>query len=465
MPRWIEHAVWWHLHPLTFLGAEPEAPPAGSPPVPRLRALEPWLSYLVELGCNGLALGPVFASTSHGYDTVDHGLVDPRLGTEEDLRWLLDACHERGVRVLLDGVFNHVGRGFWAFRDVLARGQESEFASWFRLDFDEPGPDGFAYAAFEGHRHLVTLAHETPAVAEYVAGVMGRWLEVGADGWRLDAAYAVPLRFWRDVAGRVRARHPEAWLVGEVIHGDYPRWATEGGLDSVTQYELWKAIWSSLNDRNLFELAWALDRHNRWLADLAPLTFVGNHDVTRLASRVDDGRHLGHALAILFTLGGVPSVYAGDEQGFQGVKGSGPQADAPLRPAFPAGPAGLAAHGWPLYRLHQHLIGMRRRHQWLHRARTRVLDLANRRLAYRVAAPAPDPTAGLIVLLNLDDRPHDFAVDVGAAAVVAASEPGRGASTLVPAHGWAVLDPGPAPRDQGDPIEQPDREDQAARRA
>jgi glycosidase len=334
MTTWSEHTIWWQLHPISFTGAEPAALPAGAPAAHRLGRIEAWLDYLVELGCNGLALGPIFASESHGYDTVDHFRIDPRLGSSADFDHLVRACRERGIRLLLDGVFNHVGRGFPAFQDVLARGAASSYASWFRLDFEAGGPDGFGYADFEGHRGLVALNHGEPAVQDYVAGVLGHWLERGADGWRLDAAYAVPLAFWRTVTGRVRRDHPQAWFAGELIHGDFVAAIREGGLDSVTQYELWKAIWSSLNDGNFFELAWALDRHDSFAAAFRPLTFVGNHDVTRLASKLADPRHFAHALVILLTVAGTPSIYAGDEQAFRGVKYERADGDAEIRPAF-----------------------------------------------------------------------------------------------------------------------------------
>jgi cyclomaltodextrinase len=436
---WPDHVIWWQLHPMSFLGA-PAANVAPSAVEHRLARLEPWLDYLVGLGCNGLALGPIFASESHGYDTLDHYRIDPRLGDDEDFARLVEQCRARGVRLLLDGVFSHVGRGFPHFRDVLAHGRASRYAAWFRLDFDSPGDsgDGFGYASFEGHRSLVALNHAEPEVMEYVTDVMSHWLDRGADGWRLDAAYAVPRPFWRAVTERVRRNHPRAWFVGELIHGDYAAAVTEGGLGSVTQYELWKGIWSSLNDGNFFELAWALRRHEGYCEVMRPLTFVGNHDVTRIATRLEDVRHLTHALAVLFTTSGIPSVYAGDEQAFRGVKYERANGDEEIRPAFPPeGPAGLAPYGRDVYRLHQDLIGLRRRHPWLVGARTEVLHLANLSLAYRVTGPGGG--LGLVVLLNVADEPVSFSLDLIGATRLLGS--GDAAEERVAAHGWSILEP------------------------
>jgi cyclomaltodextrinase len=292
MSRWAEHAVWWHVYPLGFTGA------LHAEPGHRLGRLVDWLDYAVDLGASGLQLGPIFASETHGYDTIDHLRIDPRLGDDADFDKLVAACRERGLHLLLDGVFNHVGRAFPAP------------AHWLRRTGPGPGD----VAVFEGHDGLVALNHDEPEVLDHVVRVMEHWLRRGASGWRLDAAYAVPAEFWRAALDRVRPGHPDAWFTGELIHGDYAAYLRASGLDSITQYQLWKAIWSSLNDRNFFELAWALEGHNDVLGAGLPLTFVGNHDVTRLATRLTDERHLGHALALLFTTGGAPSVYYGDEQ-------------------------------------------------------------------------------------------------------------------------------------------------------
>ena len=222
----------------------------------------------------------------------------------------------------------------------------------------------------------------------YVIEVMTHWLGRGAGGWRLDAAYAVPPSFWAKAVPAVREAFPDAWFLGEMIHGDYAAYAAEAGLDSITQYEVWKAIWSSLNDRNFFELDHALGRHNAFLDGELAQTFVGNHDVTRLATILNDDRHFSHALAVLFCVGGVPSVYYGDEQGFRGLKEDREGGDDAIRPAFPAAPAGLLPDGWRYYRLHQRLIGFRRRHPWLVRARTAAEHLEPSAMALRLRGEA-----------------------------------------------------------------------------
>lgn len=292
-----------------------------STPVAAARRL---VDHAIELGASGIALGPIFASRTHGYDTTDHYRIDPRLGDDADFDHLVAEAHRRGLRVLLDGVFNHVGVDFPRHREAA---EDDAAARWFR---GRPG----RFHTFEGHDGLITLNHDNPAVADYTVEVMAHWLGRGADGWRLDAAYAVPQHFWASTLPRVRERYPDAWFVGELIHGDYAAVVEAATFDSATQYELWKAIWSSLNDGNFFELDWALQRHNDFLSRFPPLTFIGNHDVTRIASQLDNPAHVAHALVLLLTIGGVPSVYAGDELGFRGVKEERFGGDDAVRPEF-----------------------------------------------------------------------------------------------------------------------------------
>jgi cyclomaltodextrinase / maltogenic alpha-amylase / neopullulanase len=432
-PDWVAHAIWWQIYPLGFVGAYP-AEQAPEPDEHRLRRVVAWLDHAVELGASGLALGPVFASRTHGYDTTDHYRIDPRLGDDADFDLLIDQAHQRGLRVLLDGVFNHVGTEFPQYLAALDGDQQA--AGWFR---GRPG----RFGTFEGHDDLIAFDHRNPAVADYVADVMSHWLGRGADGWRLDAAYAVPERFWADVLPRVRAAHPQAWFVGEVIHGDYPAMVSGAGFDSVTQYELWKAIWSGLNDGNFHELDHALKRHNEFLDAFAPLTFIGNHDVTRIASQLTNPAHPAQALVILMTTGGVPSVYAGDELGFHGVKEERFGGDDAVRPEFGSPPLPVDAAGAEMFSLHQYLIGLRRRHPWLHTARTRPLLLDNRRYVYETRCGDD----ALIVALNIGDEPvqvqlADLGGDRGVVIAGSGAPPEEQISAIaVPPQGWLILRP------------------------
>ena len=431
-PDWVEHVIWWQLYPLGFVGAHP-ADPAPTADEHRLLRIVDWLDHALELGASGLALGPVFASRTHGYDTTDHFRLDPRLGNEADFDRLVSEARSKGLRVLLDGVFNHVGTDFPRFRDAAGGGD----TSWFR----PVGPGHFA--TFEGHDGLIALDHSHPEVIDYTVEVMCHWLGRGADGWRLDAAYAVPDRFWAQVLPRVRDKFPHAWFVAEVIHGDYGTHVRHAGFDSVTQYELWKSIWSSLNDGNFHELDWTLTRHNELLDTFVPMTFIGNHDVTRIASQLENPAHVEQALAILLTTGGTPSIYAGDESAYRGVKEERFGGDDAVRPEFRSPHEGVGEHGHQVFRAHQHLIGLRRRNPWLHTARTTPLHVTNRGYVY-VTRRGDD---ALVVALNVDDKPMPVSLaDSGftAAEVVAGSGAPPAevvADPVVPAHGWLVLAP------------------------
>ncbi len=443
-PAWVRHVIWWQVYPLGFVAAEQQRGVLEDPVRHRLPQLTAWLDHVIELGASGVALGPVFESETHGYDTTDHYRIDPRLGDDQDMDALISAAADRGIRVLFDGVFNHLGRSHPAFQAVLADGPWAPTASWFRLRWPN-GPAAWTpgtepdYDDFEGHHHLVALNHASPAVVDYVTHVMNHWLDRGVAGWRLDAAYAVPASFWAQVADRVRARHPDAYLLGEAIQGDYAATVTEGHLDAVTQYELWKAIWSSLNDHNFYELAHALRRHDVFLETFVPNTFLGNHDVTRIASRLNDVTHLEHALAILATVGGTPSIYAGDEHAFRGIKEDRIGGDDAVRPAFPARPAGLTPTGLPTFHLHQQLLGLRRRHPWLHAARTALREVSNEQLSYVSSAgdqrlAVALSTASTTAAVPVPNARHVLA---GRADIVDA---GAGnAQVVLPAAGWAVL--------------------------
>ncbi len=372
----IDHAIWWHVYPLGACGAPIRG--ASGELEHRLRRLDGWLDYVIELGCSGLLLGPIFASSTHGYDTTDYFRIDPRLGDDDDFEHLMAECNRRGLSMVLDGVFNHVG----IHHPMVAEALNDPENSLIRLEQDA---DGVRTEDWEGHGDLANLDHSKPAVADLVTEVMLHWLRRGIAGWRLDVAYAVPSEFWREVTARVRKEFPDAIFIGEVIHGDYPGIAQAGTLDTATQYELWKAIWSSLKDENFFELAWTLKRHDEFSQENIMQTFVGNHDVSRIASLTGDaGAAL--AVAILMTTPGMPSIYYGDEQGFRAEKGTGEAADDPMRPPLPQSPADLVPNGEWLHRLHQDLIGLRRRNPWVTRGHLQVSENDQTSITYNVEA-------------------------------------------------------------------------------
>ena len=416
---WVKNAIWWHVYPLGFVGAQIRGDEALGPVRHRFAHLEGWLDYALELGASGIMLGPVFASESHGYDTVDHFRIDPRLGDLDDFDRFVVEAKSRGLRVCLDGVFNHVGKQFEQFRRVVEGGPDSPEAEWFDLSWPSDWRPGVepGYSRFEGHGPLVELDHRSDAVADHVVEVMKFWLGRGVDAWRLDAAYAMEPEFWARVLPRVREKYPKAWFVGEVIHGDYAAIVERSTMDSVTQYELWKAVWSSLKDSNFHELVHALGRHAMFMETFVPQTFVGNHDVTRI---VDSAGGPGQAVlgaTVLFTVPGIPSVYYGDEQGFTGVKEAAEWGDDAVRPSMPERPGELSDLGSRVYDAYRQLIAMRRRHPWLVRARVEVDEVTNTRLVYR-AVPDKGKAASrasdqvLTVTLDVSDEPSASVVDV-----------------------------------------------------
>jgi cyclomaltodextrinase len=392
-PPWIAGRTWYQMHALRATGAPDVNADVAGPPADEhaLRRLLPWLDHVAGLGCGGLLLTPVHESATHGYDTVDPFRLDPRLGDAADLDDLVAACHDRDLRLILDGVFNHVGRAFPPFADVLERGTSSSWCDWFRLDFEGDDGDGFAYKAFEGHRELVALNHRHPAVLDWAAEVCNHWLDRGVDGWRFDVAYAIPRAFLAELCRRVRDRHPDAFLFGEMIHGDYAGFVAESGLHAVTQYELHKASWSACNDANAFELAWALGRHGEMAERFVPVTFAGNHDVARLATLLTDpDRDLETVLRVLFAVPGIPCVYYGDEWGARGQKGTGPTADDAIRPRLDelVRDAGVED-------LHRRLIAFRRERPWLTDGHLEVTSVENQRLELLVRSRHGDDRQSL----------------------------------------------------------------------
>lgn len=391
---WPSTVIWWHVYPLGFVDAERNAVTEVTHRLPQLLN---WLDYVVELGANGLLLAPVFFAGSHGYDTLDHYRIDPRLGDDADFDELIAQARARGIRICLDGVFNHLARDHEIIRRAIAAGPGTEEGDWIRWS-DEGYPWNF-----EGHPRLVELNLANPAVAGFVGDVMIHWLDRGADAWRLDAAYAAGAPSWRPIIDRVRAAHPEVWVLGEVIHGPYQEFVIGSGVDSVTQYELWHLTWTALKDRNFFALDWALQHHREMLKVFRPQTFLSNHDVTRIATQLDDPRHLRLAVALLMLLPGVPSIYAGDEQGFTGEKQENAHGDDAVRPPFPESPGGLLPFGADLHDHYRAMIALRRRHPWLADADVTTSAVSNTSITIHLAGP----DQRLELRLNISDEPVD----------------------------------------------------------
>ncbi|MDR2703452.1 MAG: alpha-amylase [Cellulomonadaceae bacterium] len=395
--NWADNSIWWHVYPLGFCGAPIRPESNNSEPVSRLKRLTDYLDYAVELGVTGLLLGPIFKAQTHGYDTLDHYQIDPRLGTDQDFDDLITAANARGLHIVLDGVFSHVGVDHPWLQADLSTGPgvsdlfDIDFSSWETAGHGTP-------RVWEGHGSLARLNHASDTAVTFVAGVMRHWLGRGIAGWRLDAAYSVPQTFWTQVAALVRQDYPQAWLLGEVIHGDYSGFVAGSGVDTTTQYELWKAIWSALHDNNLFELDWAIRRHNELLDNFIPHTFIGNHDVTRIASKIGAEKAL-LAASILFTLGGIPSVYAGDEQAFLGVKENRLGGDDAVRPKFPSSPVDLRGDS-RTFDAYRDLIRLRRDRPWLATAKTTKLELTCTKLVYSTSATSGD--GRLDVEIDLD---------------------------------------------------------------
>ena len=236
----------------------------------------------------------------------------------------------------------------------------------------------------EGSDDLVRLNHASPDVVKLVGDVMTHWLARGIDGWRLDAAYAVDPQFWAQVLDRVRAEYPQALFVGEVIHTDLAR-VSAATVDSITAYELWKSTWSAINDRNFFELDWTMTRHDELLELVRPLTFVSNHDVTRIISKVGPQGAL-LALVVLATVGGMPSIYYGDEGGLPGIKYERPGGDDEVRPEMPAAPLDWQLPHPEIWQAHRALIALRRKHPWLVDARHEAVKVDSERYVYKMTA-------------------------------------------------------------------------------
>lgn len=336
MNLWIEDRVFYNIFTLGF--CDVLEPSRIYEEKNRLIKIEEWIPHLKKMSINAIYFGPVFESSYHGYDTRDYLNIDKRLGTNEDFKDLCKKLHENDIKIVLDGVFNHVGREFWAFKDIQKNGRNSKYCSWFSgLNFDSRSPmgDDFNYESWNGCYDLVKLNLWNRDVVEYLLHAVEFWIdEFDIDGLRLDAADKIIFDFFKELKIFTEKKKDNFWLMGEIIHGDYNRWANKDSLDSVTNYECYKGIYLSHNDKNYFEIAYSLNRmfgNGGIYKDLCLYNFVDNHDVNRLASTLKVQEYLFNVYTILYTMPGVPSIYYGSEYGIKAVKGD--KTDLPLRPS------------------------------------------------------------------------------------------------------------------------------------
>ena len=402
---WAYNETFYQIYPIGFCGA-----PVHNDGVPAHRILKigDWAEYLGNLGIGSIILNPIFESDNHGYDTRDFRKIDCRLGTNEDFSEVCKKLHSQNVKVILDGVFNHVGRGFWAFRDVQEKKWDSPYKDWFHISFDGNScyNDGFWYEGWEGHFELVKLNLQNPAVVDYLLDCVKLWIEdFGIDGLRLDVAYCLDHNFMKRLRSFCESIKPGFALIGEVLFGDYNLIVNDEMLHSCTNYECYKGIYSSFNSMNLFEIAHSLNRQfgpEQWCIYRGKhlMTFVDNHDVNRLGSTLRQLEHLNNCYTILFTMPGIPSIYYGSEVGMSGIKANG--SDAGLRPC-------LSLEDVQSNELSEHIARLARIHKSqpaLHELNYEQVCVRNKQLVYKRSAADQI----IFTALNLDKEAYDISI-------------------------------------------------------
>lgn len=330
--EWYNKSCFYHIYPLGYCD-ELSPNDYQSSPTGKIKSVIEQIPKIKSMGFNAVYFGPVFESVKHGYDTVDYRIIDRRLGTNADFAEVCSALHENGIKVIVDGVFNHVGRDFWAFRDVREKRWDSKYKDWFHLrDGNSNYNDGFYYEGWEGYYDLVKLNLYNPEVREHIKECISGWVkEFGIDGLRLDVAYCLDENFLKELRRHCKGTSEDFWLMGETLHGDYNKWANPDMLDSVTNYECYKGLFSSFNDMNMFEIAYSMNRQfgsENWCIYRGKhlYCFLDNHDVSRIATILKNKKHLSPVYTLLFTMPGVPAVYYGSEYGWEGDKKDGDDA-------------------------------------------------------------------------------------------------------------------------------------------
>lgn len=405
---WYNEAIFYHIYPLGLTGAPKHND--YSAPVSRLNTLLPWIDHIREIGCTALYIGPLFESVGHGYETTDYKKLDSRLGTNEDLKNFVAACHEKEIKVIFDGVFNHTGRDFFAFKDIQQNREHSRYLNWYcNVNFggNTEYNDGFSYENWGGYNLLVKLNQRNPEVQNYICDVIRFWVsEFDVDGIRLDAADVLDFDFMRALRRTAAEVKEDFWLMGEVIHGDYSRWVNGETLHSVTNYALHKALYSGHNDHNYFEIAHTV-KYLQNMGNLDLYNFVDNHDVERIYTKLSNKAHFVPVHVLLYTLPGVPSIYYGSEFGIEGKKEK--FSDDSLRPALDIKDYADAVQKNPCTALIAALGKIRQHTPALSYGSYAELQLTNRQFAF-----ARDLDGiRVIVTVNNDDNAADMSLPAG----------------------------------------------------
>ena len=405
---WYNEAIFYHIYPLGLTGA-PAQNDYGAP-AHRLNTLLPWIDHIQKIGCTALYIGPLFESVGHGYETTDYKKLDSRLGTNEDLTNFVAACHEKEIKVIFDGVFNHTGRDFFAFKDIQQNREHSRYLNWYcNVNFrgNTEYNDGFSYENWGGYNLLVKLNQRNPEVQNYICDVIRFWVsEFDVDGIRLDAADVLDFDFMRALRRTAAEVKEDFWLMGEVIHGDYSRWVNGETLHSVTNYALHKALYSGHNDHNYFEIAHTV-KYLQNMGNLDLYNFVDNHDVERIYTKLSNKAHFAPVHVLLYTLPGVPSIYYGSEFGIEGKKEK--FSDDSLRPALDIKDYADAVQKNPCTALIAALGKIRQHTPALSYGSYAELQLTNRQFAF-----ARDLDGiRVIVTVNNDDNAADMSLPAG----------------------------------------------------
>ena len=402
---WYEESVFYQIYPLGFCGAPFEND--GNLENRILKVID-WIPHMKKLGINAIYFSPVFESDTHGYNTRDYGLIDKRLGTNDDFKKVVDALHKEGIRVVLDGVFNHVGRGFWAFKDVQEKRWDSPFKDWFHISFEGNSNynDGFWYEGWEGNYDLVKLNLRNPAVIDHILDKVNYWIDFfDIDGLRLDVAYCLDHEFLRRLREFTDSKKNDFFLLGEVLHGEYGRMLNDMHLHSLTNYQCYKGIYSSFNSANMFEIMHSLMRlfgPEDWTVCRGAhlLSFADNHDVTRIASILSDERNLPLVYTLVYTMPGIPCVYYGSEWGTKARKEEG---DPALRACF-------EKPEWNSLTDHiAKLSEIKKDSRALNYGGLRIVVLTNKQCIFE----RNSGDQRVMVAINMDDNPYTAHFDAG----------------------------------------------------